>query len=138
MKLRNAAILAFVLTALLALPPLSASAAPPERLLQSAGPAPTNRVANAVIIKYFEGKGRALGKRKPFKVLSGPTLVTGNTFGGSTEQAWLMCLFVDAEKNSPGPSGIEGQAIYLRRLPDGSVAVVSTENWQDSSPQCDR
>ena len=134
MKFASSAALALA-TLLVAMP---AGAAPPERLLQSAGQAPTDAAASAAIIKYFEGKGRALVKRKPFKVLSGPTLATGNTFGGSLEQAWLMCLVVNAEKTSPGPSDIEGQTIYLRRLPGGAVAVVSTENWKDSSPQCDR
>ena len=138
MNLLSAAILAFVVTAVQSLVLSPASAAPLEGLLQSAGQAPSDTAANAAIVKYFEGKGRALVKRKPFKVLSGPTLATGNTFGGSIEQAWLMCLVVNAEKNSPGPPDIEGRAIYLRRLPGGSVAVVSTENWQDSTPQCDR
>ena len=138
MKPLSAAMLLFALTAVQSLVVSPASAAPPERLLQSAGQAPTDAAASAAIVKYFEGKGRALVKRKPFKVLSGPTLATGNTFGGSIEQAWLMCLVVNAEKNSPGPPDIEGQTIYLRRQAGGTVAVVSTENWKDSSPQCDR
>ena len=57
---------------------------------------------------------------------------------GSIEQAWLMCLVVNAERTSRGPQNIEGQTIYLRRVAGGAVMVVSTENWQDSSPQCDR
>ena len=138
MKLLKTAPSAVVLSLALALSAIPASAAPPEKLLQSAGQAPTDAAASAAIIKYFEGKGRALVKRKPFKVISGPTLATGNTFGGSIEQAWLMCLVVNAEKNSPGPQDIQGQTIYLRRLAGGTVAVVSTENWKDSSPQCDR
>ena len=138
MKLTKTALSAVAYWLALALLAPPVSAAPAERLLQSAGQAPTDAAASAAIIKYFEGKGRALVKRKPFKVLSGPTLATGNTFGGSLEQAWLMCLVVNAEKNSPGPPDIEGRAIYLRRLPGGTVAVVSTENWKDSSPQCDR
>ena len=140
MKLSRVAPSALALYAALALvlAATPAAAAPPERLLQSAGQAPTDAAASAAIIKYFEGKGRALVKRKPFRVISGPTLATGNTFGGSIEQAWLMCLVVNAERNSPGPQDIEGQTIYLRRVAGGAVVVVSTENWQDSSPQCDR
>ena len=138
MKTTKAAAFSLMACAALAGGVMPADAAPPERLLQSAGQAPTDAAASAAIIKYFEGKGRALVKRKPFKVISGPTLATGNTFGGSIEQAWLMCLVVNAQRNSHGPQDIEGQAIYLRRVAGGAVVVVSTENWQDSSPQCDR
>ena len=138
MKPINAGVLSLMIFAALAGPVMPAAAAPPERLLQSAGQPPTDAAASAAIIKYFEGKGRALVKRKPFRVLSGPTLATGNTFGGSIEQAWLMCLVVNAERASRGPTDIEGQTIYLRRVAGGAVVVVSTENWKDSSPQCDR
>ena len=87
------------------------------------------------ILKYLQRTEKALDKRKPFKVLSGPTLATGNTFGGSLEQAWLMCLVVNIQKKAPGTQKIEGQALYLRNLA-GDVVVVPLVNWKDSSPQC--
>ncbi|MBC7609744.1 MAG: hypothetical protein H7228_09250 [Polaromonas sp.] len=110
-------------------------AAPAEKLLLGAGPVPTEARMRAAVLKYLQTTDRALDSRKPFKVLSGPTLATGNTFGGSLEQAWLMCLVVNAEKIAPGPQEIQGKALYLRTQ-GGQVVVVPTENWKDSSPQC--
>ncbi len=129
---------AFSLAAACLLAVATAQAAPAEKMLRSAGPVPTDAMVNAAITRYFQGKGRVLNRRKPFRILSGPTLATGNTFAGDIEQAWLMCLVVNAEKTSPGPQDIEGKALYLRRSAAGAVSVVSTENWKDSSPQCDR
>ncbi len=114
---------------------LSSHAAPAEKLLQSAGPVPTEARMRDAVLKYLQTTDRALDARKPFKVLSGPTLATGNTFAGSLEQAWLMCLVVNAEKIAPGPQEIQGKALYLRTR-GGQVVVVPTENWKDSSPQC--
>lgn len=120
---------------LLALLAVTGHAAPAEKLLQGAGPAPTEIRLRAAILKYLQTTDRALDARKPFKVLSGPTLATGNTFAGSLEQAWLMCLVVNAEKIAPGPQEIQGKALYLRTR-GSQVVVVPTENWKDSSPQC--
>ena len=120
---------------MLAVTAVTGHAAPAEKLLQGAGPVPTEIRLRAAILKYLQTTDRALDLRKPFKVLSGPTLATGNTFGGSLEQAWLMCLVVNAEKIAPGPQEIQGRALYLRTR-GGQVVVVPTENWKDSSPQC--
>lgn len=115
---------------------MAASAAPAEKLLAGAGPTPTDIKLRAAILKYLEITDKALDKRKPFKVLSGPTLATGNTFGGSLEQAWLMCVVVNAEKIAPGPQGIQGKSLHVRTSRNGEVLVVPTENWKDSSPKC--
>jgi hypothetical protein len=112
-----------------------AQAAPPDKLLQQAGPAPSEAQATAAIVAYFRSTNRALNASKPFKLLSGPTLVTGNTFAGGIEQAWLMCLVINAERTGPGPTDLEGKALYLRNR-GGKVTVDSTENWKESSPQC--
>ena len=122
----------------LALMPLAptALAAAPEKLLRAAGPLPLGASLRAALLKHLQKNDPTLDKRKPFKILSGPTLATGNTFGGGIEQAWLMCLLVNAEKIEPGPRGIEGKAIYLRRNPGGELVVVPVDNWQHSSPQC--
>lgn len=125
---RTAALAALVLA-------MAAQAAPPDKLLQGAGPTPTDAEASAAITAYFRSINRALNLNKPFKVLSGPTLATGNTFAGGLEQAWLMCIVVNAERTAPGPLDLEGKALYLRK--QGSrITVVPTENWKDSSPQC--
>ena len=111
-------------------------AAPAEPLLVGAGPVPANLKLRAAILKYLQTTDRAVDKRKPFKILSGPTLATGNTFGGSLEQAWLMCVVVNAEKMGPGPQEIQGKSLYVRTSRAGEVLVVPTENWKDSSPKC--
>ena len=129
--------LLLTLTAIAAANP-SAWAAPPEPFLKSAGPPPTDAKARAAIVKALPTTDRAQGKRLPFKVLSGPTLATGTTFGGSLEQAWLMCVLVNAanaEKTRPGPQALQGRAFYLRSQGQGAV-VVPVDNWKDSSPQC--
>ena len=113
-----------------------ALAAAPERLLRIAGPLPSDASMRAAVLKHLQRDDRALDRRKPFKILSGPTLATGNTFGGSIEQAWLMCVVVNAEKIAPGPLEIEGKALYLQRSRTGELVVVPIENWKDSSPQC--
>ena len=110
-------------------------AAPAEPLLVGAGPVPANIKLRVVILKYLQTTDRAVDKRKPFKILSGPTLATGNTFGGSLEQAWLMCVVVNVEKRAPGPQEIQGKALYLRTRA-AQVEVLSIKNWKDSSPQC--
>ncbi|RZI98952.1 MAG: hypothetical protein EOO54_28090 [Haliea sp.] len=112
-------------------------AAPAEKLMLGAGPFPSDARANAAILKHLLAGDRTLDRRKPFRVLSGPTLATGNTFGGSLEQAWLMCIVVNAEKMEPGPQQIEGKPVYLRTR-GRDVLVVSVANWQDSSPKCQR
>ena len=120
--------LAFVATA--------ASATPAEPLLVGAGPVPANIKLRAAIVKYLQTTDRAVDKRKPFKILSGPTLATGNTFGGSLEQAWLVCVVAYAQKMGPGPQEIQGKSIYLRTTRAGEVLVAPIENWIDSSPKC--
>ncbi len=128
---------AFTAAALiLTLVALTSHAAPAEKLLQGAGPAPTEIRLRAAILKYLQTTDRALDRRKPFKMLSGPTLATGNTFGGSLEQAWLMCVVVNAEKIAPGPQELLGKALYVRTSRVGEVQVVPTANWKNSSPQC--
>ena len=114
----------------------AALAAVPEKLLRTAGPLPSDASVRAALLKYLQSINRSIDRRKPFKILSGPTLATGNTFGGSIEQAWLMCVVVNAEKIAPGPLEIEGKALYLQRSRTGELAVVPIENWKDSSPQC--
>ena len=104
--------------------------------LPSAGPTPSDASINAAIGKYMRGKDDSFDNRKPFKVLSGPTLATGETFAGNLEQAWLMCVVVNAIKTQPGPADIEGKSLYLRRNAAGDVVVVPIENWKNSSPQC--
>jgi len=115
---------------------MATSAAPVEKLLVGAGPVPADIKLRAAIFKYLQTTDRALDRRKPFKILSGPTLATGNTFGGSLEQAWLMCVVVNAEKTGPGPQEIMGKSLYVRTSRAGEVLVVPTENWKDSSPKC--
>ena len=121
--------------ALTLLAPIALAAAP-EKLLRVAGPLPSDASMRAAVLKHLQRNDRALDRRKPFKILSGPTLATGNTFGGSIEQAWLMCVVVNAEKTAPSPRGIEGKALYLQRNPGGELMVVPVDNWQHSSPQC--
>ena len=104
--------------------------------LPSAGPAPSDASVNAAISKYMRGKDNSFDNRKPFKVLSGPTLATGETFAGNIEQAWLMCVVVNAIRTQPGPADIEGKSLYLRRNAAGDVLVVPIENWKNSGPQC--
>ena len=104
--------------------------------VQTAGPAPSDTSINAAIGKYLRGKDNSFDNRKPFKVLSGPTLATGETFAGNIEQAWLMCVVVNAIRTQPGPADIEGKSLYLRRNAAGDVVVVPIENWKASSPQC--
>ena len=111
-------------------------AAPAEPLLVGAGPVPANIKLRVVILKYLQTTDRAVDKRKPFKILSGPTLATGNTFGGSLEQAWLVCVVANAEKMRPGPQEIQGKSIYLRTTQAGEVLIAPIENWIDSSPKC--
>ena len=130
MKTISLAILALAFVAMVA------SAAPAEPLLVGAGPPPTDIKLRAAIVKYLQTTDRALDKRKPFKILSGPTLATGSTFGGSLEQAWLMCVVVNAEKMGPGPQDIQGKSLYVRTSRAGEVQVVPTENWKDASPKC--
>ena len=114
---------------------MAASAAPAETFLVAAGPLPADIKLRAAIVEYLQTNDRALNKRKPFKILSGPTLATGSTFGGSLEQAWLICVVVNAEKMGPGPQGIQGKSLYVRTIRAGEVLVVPTENWKDSSPK---
>jgi hypothetical protein len=136
LKTASAALSFKVLTLAAAFVAMAASAAPAEKYLAAAGPVPTEIKLRAAILKYLQTTDRALDKRKPFKVLSGPTLATGNTFGGSQEQAWLMCVVVNAEKIGPGPQDIEGRSLYVRTSRSGEVLVAPTENWKDSSPKC--
>ena len=135
MKTFTAAASALTLLASLTVMAVTSHAASTEKLLLGAGPVPTEARMRAAVLKYLQTTDRALDSRKPFKVLSGPTLATGNTFGGSLEQAWLMCVVVNVEKIAPGPQEIQGKALYLRTQ-GGQVVVVPTENWKDSSPQC--
>ena len=136
MKALGATALAPTLLALLTLMAALVHAAPAENLLLGAGPAPTDIRLRAAIVKYLQTTDRALDKRKPFRVLSGPALATGNTFGGSLEQAWLVCVLVNTEKIAPGPQEIQGKTLYVRTSRAGEVQVVPTENWKDSSPHC--
>ncbi len=124
-----------VLAAAMAVPALHAAA--PDTLGQSAGPIPSDALINAAITSYLRGKNVMMNSKKPFKILSGPTLASGNTFAGNLEQAWLMCIVINSERMSPGPQQLEGKSLYLRTS-GPRVVVVPTENWKDSSPQCDR
>ena len=124
-----------LLTISLLCAPLAMQAAPAEKLLLGAGALPSDARANAAILKSLQAQDRALDRQKPFRVLSGPTLATGNTFGGSIEQAWLMCIVLNAEKISPGPRQLEGRPVYLRTR-NREVVVLPADNWQDSSPKC--
>ena len=116
--------------------PVSQAAAP-DTLAQSAGPIPSDALANAAIMSYLRGKNVMMNSKKPFKILSGPTLASGNTFAGNLEQAWLMCVVINSERMDPGPQQLEGKSLYLRTS-GTRVVVVPTENWKTSSPQCDR
>ncbi|MES2509249.1 MAG: hypothetical protein V4625_04930 [Pseudomonadota bacterium] len=127
--------IAALLAALVAMP--ASQAATPDTLAQSAGPIPSDALTNAAILSYLRGKNTLMNSNKPFKILSGPTLASGNTFAGNLEQAWLMCIVVNAERMTPGPQQLEGRSVYLRTS-GTRVTVVPTENWKDSSPQCDR
>lgn len=127
--------IAALLAALVAMP--VSHAATPDTLAQSAGPIPSDALANAAILSYLRGKNALMNSNKPFKILSGPTLASGNTFAGNLEQAWLMCIVINAERMAPGPQQLEGRSLYLRTS-GTRVTVVPTENWKDSSPQCDR
>ena len=122
--------------ALLGLSVTLAHAAAPEKLDQGTGSAPAGSEVLAALLKYALGKDTSFDNRKPFKIISGPTLATGSTFGGSIEQAWLVCAVVNSIRISPGPSDIEGKSFYLRRNLAGEVVVVPIDNWKDSSPQC--
>lgn len=133
MKAWTAAAVLLALCAALAAP--ASRAATPSRPDQSAGPVPSDALVNAAILHYLRGKNPLLNSRKPFKILSGPTLATGNTFAGNLEQAWLMCVVINAERMTPGPQQLEGKALYLR-TGGGKAVVVPSENWQDSSPHC--
>ena len=124
-----------VLVATMAVP--ASHAATPDTLAQTAGPLPSDALINAAITSYLRGKNAMMNSKKPFKILSGPTLASGNTFAGNLEQAWLMCIVINSERMSPGPQQIEGKSLYLRTS-GTRVQVVPTENWKDSSPQCDR
>jgi hypothetical protein len=115
---------------------VAAHAGTPDKFNQRAGRVPSDSAVRAALTKYSLGKDSSLDNRKPFKILSGPTLATGNTFGGGIEQAWLVCAVVNSIRTSPGPSNIEGKSFYLRRNPANEVVVVPIENWKDSSPQC--
>lgn len=115
---------------------VAAHAATPDKLNQRAGPVPSESAVLAALLKYTLGKDSSFDNRKPFKIISGPTLATGNTFGGNIEQAWLVCAVVNSIRTSPGPSNIEGKSFYLRRNAANEVVVVPIENWKDSSPQC--
>ena len=128
--------LALALALALAWVSLAGHAAPPVKFLKSAGPPPTDAKVRLAIFNSLLRTDPDLDRRKPFKILSGPTLATGNTFGRSLEQAWLMCLVVNVKKRGPGPQDIAGRPLYLRTSPAGDVVVVPLENWQDSSPQC--
>ena len=99
------------------------------------GQPPSDAAVKAAVLKHLQAAGQPINQRKPFRILSGPTLATGNTFGGERQQAWLVCIVVNAEKIAPGPQQLQGQALYLRRR--GALAVVvPVDNWRDSSPQC--
>ncbi len=112
-------------------------AATPDTLAQSAGPVPSDALVNAAITSYLRGKNPLMNSKRPFRILSGPTLVSGNTFAGNLEQAWLVCIVMNSERMAPGPQQLEGRSLYLRTS-GTRVVVVPTENWKDSSPQCDR
>lgn len=128
-------VIAVLSAALVAMP--VAHAAAPDTLAQSAGPIPSDALANAAILSYLRGKNALMNSKKPFRILSGPTLASGNTFAGNLEQAWLMCIVVNAERMSSGPQQLEGRSLYIRTS-GARVVVVPTENWTDSSPKCDR
>ena len=136
MKAINVSLLFKLASLALAFVAMAISAAPAEKLLVGAGPTPNDIKLRAAIFKYLETTDKALDRRKAFKVLSGPSLATGNTFGGSLEQAWLMCVVVNAKKTGPGPQEIQGKSLYLRTSQAGEVLVVPIENWKDSSPKC--
>ncbi|MES2281621.1 MAG: hypothetical protein V4542_09415 [Pseudomonadota bacterium] len=129
------AMAALLVTGAMATPALHA--ATPDTLAQSAGPVPSDALVNAAISSYLRGKNPLMNSKKPFRILSGPTLASGNTFAGNLEQAWLMCIVINSERMAPGPQEIEGRSLYLRTS-GTRVVVVPTENWKDSSPQCDR
>ncbi len=129
------AMAALLVTGAMAMPALHA--ATPDTLAQSAGPVPSDALVNAAISSYLRGKNPLMNSKKPFRILSGPTLASGNTFAGNLEQAWLMCIVINSERMAPGPQEIEGRSLYLRTS-GTRVVVVPTENWKDSSPQCDR
>ena len=110
---------------------------PSHGRLPPAGPVLSKASVRFAISKYMQGRDNSFDNRKPFKILSGPTLATGETFAGNIEQAWLMCVVVNAVRTHPGPADIEGKSLYLSRSATGDVAVVQIENWKSSSLQCD-
>ncbi|MES2913317.1 MAG: hypothetical protein V4718_18135 [Pseudomonadota bacterium] len=132
---RLAAVAALLFASVMAAPP--AQAATPDTLAQSAGPVPSDALVNAAITSYLRGKNPLMNSKRPFRILSGPTLASGNTFAGNLEQAWLVCIVMNSERMAPGPQQLEGRSLYLRTS-GTRVVVVPTENWKDSSPQCDR
>lgn len=130
-----ASIAAVLFASVMAVP--SSHAATPDTLAQSAGPVPGDALVNAAITSYLRGKNPLMNRKKPFRILSGPTLASGNTFAGNLEQAWLVCIVMNSERMGPGPQELEGRSLYLRTS-GTRVVVVPAENWKDSSPQCDR
>ena len=129
------AIAALLVSGVMVMPALHA--ATPDTPAQSAGPVPSDALVNAAITSYLRSKNPLMNSKKPFRILSGPTLASGNTFAGNLEQAWLVCIVINSERMGPGPQEIEGRSLYLRTS-GTRVQVVPTENWKDSSPQCDR
>ena len=120
----------------LVLPAQAGPVGEPAALLQPAGPPPSEEALKVAISAHLNGRPGLADARHPFKILSGPTLATGNTFGGGVEQAWLVCLLVNAPQRAPGPTDLDGLSLYLRQDASGQLAVVPTTNWEESSPKC--
>jgi hypothetical protein len=124
------------LTFLVAACLVAAQAAPPDKLNEAAGPLPSPAAVQQALLRYLFTKDPSFDNRKPVKVISGPTLATGTTFAGNTEQAWLLCVAVNAPRTAPGPAGLQGKSLYLRSKPGAEPRVVAVDTWKDSTPQC--
>lgn len=73
---------------------------------------------------------------KDFRIVSGPELVNGTTAGWNYEQAWLMCVELNAKNAYGGYTGITTYSFPMRFGSDSTLYIVSTINWISTDRRC--
>lgn len=125
------------LTALLATTALAlaAHAGTPDKLAETAGPQPSETVAQRAVANELVRFSRESADMTRVRFLSGPHLVTGINFAGNREQAWQVCVITGDGQLRRGPLDLEVKPFLLRNS-DSGVTVVQLSNWKESDVRC--
>jgi hypothetical protein len=120
---------------LLAFRAAALQAAPEPRLLEGAGPQPTEDQARQAVIDELKRTLKNAVDFRRVRFLSGPHLITGISFADNREEAWQMCVIQGDANISRGSPDVEVKQYFLRNN-NGTLKIVPAVNWKTYDSKC--